>query len=300
MDTTVPETVRYRIQLLAQPEIQRTATTLEEVATARFVMDNAYLGMVSVSNADGTDLSDNDRVELDRIEHAIPDVPREGDERIVHGTFVAVETHPSRIEERAPIVRAALSLDDGSGVSFCFVTVFLDQRAQLTVKAAKRLLAAVGARTNPAGGWIRFLGAPGNPAAWAESIATKLREHVVGRRGSLHQRYDGRFWVSTPCTMAEVVAWATNFTPPPRPVEPPAPRRLYLLKACDEPGPEDKVAGFVVCATSELEARSLAARQALDEGARCWLSADQSTCQDIGQPADDVEVGVVLRDTRAV
>jgi len=71
--------------------------------------------------------------------------------------------------------------------------------------------------------------------------------------------------------------------------------KLWLLKPVENADPwiqfHDCMFGFVVRADSEAVARSIAATSAGDEGPKAWLSAQNSTCEELqaaGQP------GVIL------
>ena len=70
-------------------------------------------------------------------------------------------------------------------------------------------------------------------------------------------------------------------------------RRLYLLRPVESTS-WDSARGFVVAATSDLQARAFAADRCGDEGPGVWTSSDRSTCQRID---DEVPpLGVVIRD----
>lgn len=74
--------------------------------------------------------------------------------------------------------------------------------------------------------------------------------------------------------------------------------KLWLLKRIlvTNDGMYDCADGFVIRATSETEARSLAAGQSGDEGAQTWLDAEGSTCEML---MTDGDVDVILRDYNA-
>lgn len=74
---------------------------------------------------------------------------------------------------------------------------------------------------------------------------------------------------------------------------------LYKLTKIPQTG-YDAAHGFVVRATSEHQARYIAARNAGDEGENTWLDPRGSSCEIIGRSiATTEECGVILRDFNA-
>lgn len=59
----------------------------------------------------------------------------------------------------------------------------------------------------------------------------------------------------------------------------------------------DVVNSFIICATSQDEARQIAAQKHADEGADTWLSAKYSTCTTIDPDRYD-ESCIILTDNR--
>jgi hypothetical protein len=57
----------------------------------------------------------------------------------------------------------------------------------------------------------------------------------------------------------------------------------------------DQVAGFVIRATTEADARSRAATESREEGMVVWNDPAQSTCTRL---VDDGATGIILRDFR--
>jgi hypothetical protein len=69
--------------------------------------------------------------------------------------------------------------------------------------------------------------------------------------------------------------------------------RLWLLTYVGPYAGCDSVAGFVVRAEGEDQARHIAAEAGRDEGGNSWLRADLATCVELTAKG---EPGVVLRD----
>jgi hypothetical protein len=69
---------------------------------------------------------------------------------------------------------------------------------------------------------------------------------------------------------------------------------LYLLRPLTDWDPwYDKVFGFVVRASSPVEAREMAANECGDEGAAVWLDPENTTCEELLAEGESV---VILRD----
>jgi hypothetical protein len=71
--------------------------------------------------------------------------------------------------------------------------------------------------------------------------------------------------------------------------------RIYLLQRAAGLIGYDEVRGFVIRASTQDEARQIAARESGDEGTATWLDAAQP-CVQIGVATTDDRAGLVLKD----
>ena len=72
---------------------------------------------------------------------------------------------------------------------------------------------------------------------------------------------------------------------------------LYLLERKEKDINYDEMAGCVVAATSEAQARAAAADHAVDEGDGTWRDESRTSCTQLAA-ASEVRSGIVLRDFR--
>lgn len=70
---------------------------------------------------------------------------------------------------------------------------------------------------------------------------------------------------------------------------------IYVLTRDEHDIDWDGCEGFVICATSDEDARGLAAPLAGDEGAGTWRDPEKSTCKRVGTPDILTPVGVLLK-----
>jgi hypothetical protein len=68
-------------------------------------------------------------------------------------------------------------------------------------------------------------------------------------------------------------------------------KKFYILERKDLKGPRYDVAqGFVICATSSKQARTIASKNAGDEGSKVWLSSIRSSCRELNAQKEEIEI----------